>query len=114
MVTEDDHRILSADELNKIDRSSSQLINSIVPSPTFLESLLRDDCITQKHKSLIEAQLTSNAKNKDLLSIVRRRSYRDFKTFKRVIQATQTGTIIKLLEQESGMYKEHGCQISST
>ena len=81
-----------------------QLINSIDPSPTFLESLLREDCITQRHKNRIDVQPTSNDKNKELLSIVRRRSYEDFKTFKRVIRATQkNGMIITLLEQESGI-----------
>ena len=105
VVTEDDHRILTANELNKIDMSSFQLINSIDPSPTFLDSLLREDCITQRHRNRIDVQPMPNDKNKELLSIVRRRSYEDFKAFKHVIRATQKdGMIIKLLEQGSGMY----------
>ena len=104
VVIEDDHRILTADELNRIDMSLFQLIHSLDPSPTFLDSLLQEDCITQFHKDRIDIQPTKRDKNKELLSIMRRRSYEDFKTFKLVIQATQKdGMIIKLLEQGSGI-----------
>ena len=65
---------------------------------------MREECITKAHKNRIEVQQTERDKNKELLSIMKRRSYEDFKTFKHVIRATQKdGMIIKLLEQGSGM-----------
>ena len=112
--TEDDQcRILTADELNRIDRNLFQLINLIDPSPTFLNSLLIKGCFTQRHRDRIEAQQTLSNKNKELLSIIRRRSYRDFETFKRVSQETQKdGMIVKILEQENGHVISAHCEIN--
>ena len=109
-----DCRILTADELNRIDRNLFHLINLIEPSPTFLDSLLREGCITQRHRERIDAQQTPSAKNKELLSIVRRRSYGDFKTFKRIMQTTQRNGIIilRLLEQESDHVISAHCEIN--
>ena len=111
---DDDCRILTADELNIIDRNLSHLINLIDPSPIFLDSLLDAGCITQRHRERIDAQQTKRDRNKELLSIIRRRSYEDFKTFKRVVQTIQTnGTIIlKLFERESVYVASVHCEIN--
>ena len=102
-VAETDHcRILTADELNRIRRNLFHLIKLIDPSPTFLDSLLKDGCITQPHRERIEVQQTTSDKNKELLIIIRRRSYEDFETFKRVMKTTQRNGIIIFRLFESG------------
>ena len=110
---DDDCRILTADELNKIDRNLFHLINLINPSPTLLDSLLRKGCITQRHKDRIDAQQTPSNKKKELLTIIRRKSYEDFKRFKSVMQETQeNGMIVELLEQENGHVIRAHCEIN--
>ena len=110
---EDDHRILTV-ELNRIDRNLFHLVNSIDPSPTFLDSLLRESCIIEQHRDRINAQQTKREKNRELLTIIRRRSYEDFETFKRVTQETQKNgiLIVKLLEQDHGHVISVHCEIN--
>ena len=108
-----DQRIMTVDEINIIDRNLYHLIKLIEPNQTFLNSLSTEGCITQRHKNWIETQHTVSDKNKELLNIIRRRSFKDFKTFKGVIQSIQKNKIIsKLLEQESGHVVSVHCKIT--
>ena len=110
---EDDCRILTMEELNRIDKNLFHMIKLIDPSPKFLESLVQEGCITERHKERIDVHQTKSDKNKELLAIIRRRSYEDFKTFKRAVQATQNGGIIaKLHGQELNHVISVHCEIS--
>ena len=109
-----DCRILTAVELNRNNRNLFSLIKLIDPSLTFLDSLLREGCITKRHRERIDAQQTPSDKNKELLTIMKRRSYEDFKTFKRVIQTTQRNgkVILKLFKREFGHVINAHCVIN--
>ena len=109
----DDCRILTMEALNRIDNNLFHMIKLIDPHPIFLESLVQEGCITERHKERIDVRQTKSDKNKELLTIIRRRSYEDFKTFKRVLQTTQKGGIIaKLLGHEFDHVTRVHCEIS--
>ena len=100
--TDNQQRILYADELHHIDRHTSLLVSLLdVKKKNFLDSLVDDGCITDRHRNRIKGTIIKEDKNKELLSIIRRRSYSNFVAFIDVLKRTKQKKVAGLLEQKN-------------
>ena len=96
-------RILSEEELNRFDRHAHRLETLLdVERKHFLDILVNRGCITERHKDGVSVQLKKVDKNRELLSIIRRRSYADYVTFVDALKKTKQRRVLQLLEQTSG------------
>ena len=86
-----------------------KLINS--NDDRFLNILLQKKCLTERHLDRIKEHRTKSAKNKELLSIIRRRSSADFHSFKIALCKTKQDGVLKLLEMETGICKTQKLKI---
>ena len=105
--TDDQDRILSVDELEHINRRTYLLVTTAINGNTkrFLDSLVRDRCITDQHRDRIQSKLTKKERNEELLSIIRRRSYKNFITFIDALKKTKQDEAVQLLEQQTGRFR---------
>ena len=102
-TTEDRNRILSEEELSRFDRHVHHLELLLdVERKHFLDILVNRGCITERHKDGVSVQLKKVDKNRELLSIIRRRSYADYVTFVDALKKTRQRQILQLLEQTCG------------
>ena len=98
-------RILSEEELNRFDRHAHHLESLLdVERKHFSDILVNRGCITERHKDRVRVQDVARCdKNRELLSIIRRRSYADYVTFVDALKETRHPVqVIQLLEQTSG------------
>ena len=68
----------------------------------FLNILLQKHCITERHKDRIMELRTKSARSKQLLSIIRRRSFAHFQWFKIALGAAGQHGVMELLNIETG------------
>ena len=102
-TTEDRNRILSKEELNRFDRHVHHLETLLdVERKHFLDILVNGGCITERHKDRVRVQQARCDKNRELLSIIRRRSYADYVTFVDTLKKTKQRPVLQVLKQNSG------------
>ena len=96
---EGEDRLLNDDEIRIIDYNMFGLVNLINPyQMEFLNRLVRKDCITSRHKDKVESHAESPRKVNELLTILKRRRYKDLCNFKFILHATMQTRIVGLLE----------------
>ena len=104
--TDDQDRILSRDELDRLDRNLFLLSTLLdVNNTRLLDSLVRDRCITDRHRDRIQSKLLKGERNEELLSIIRRRSYSNFTTLIDALKRRKQDKAVQLLEQQTGRFR---------
>ena len=103
--TDDQDRILSGEELDRIDRNLFLLVDVLdVHNTRLLDSLVRDRCITERHRNRIKSKLIKEEWNEELLSIIRRRSYSNFTTLIDALKRRKQNKAVRFLEQQTGRF----------
>ena len=93
-------RVLDQDEIAMIDNNMFCLINLIDPyRKNFLNRLVSKKCITIRHKEKIETFPETSKKVKELLKIIKRRRYRDFRDLKVCLRDTMQHKLADILEK---------------
>ena len=99
-------RILSEHELQRIDQHTYLLVSLLdAEESLFLDSLVDEGCISERHKNRIKGTIIKEDKNKELLSIIRRRSYSNFVSFVDALKRTKQDRAAQLLEQQTGRFR---------
>ena len=90
--------------MSRFDRHAHHLETLLdVERKRFLDILVNRGCITERHKDGVSVQLKKVDKNRELLSIIRRRSYADYVTFVDALNETRHPVqVLQLLDQTSG------------
>ena len=92
-------RLLTCEEIKIIDSDMFGLINLIHPySKQFLYRLVSKSCITSTHKEKIESHEEFPHQVDELLTILKRRRYKDLRNFKQCLHATMQNKLIELCE----------------
>ena len=95
-----DDRVLSRDEIALIDNNMFCLVNLIDPyRRNFLNRLVSKTCITIRHKEKLETFPEASKKVEELLKIIKRRRYIDFRNFKICLHDTMQHKLVDILEK---------------
>ena len=106
-MNQGDDRLLTDDEIEIIDNNMFGLVNLIHPyKMEFLYRLVSRNCITSTHKETIESHKEFTKKVDELLTILKRRRYRDLCSFKQCLHDTMQRKIVELFEK-SGLVAIH-------
>ena len=98
--SDSEDRVLNCEEISIIDNNMFCLVNLINPyRRNFLYRLLAKQCITNRHKEKIEKFPEASMKMDELLKIIKRRRYRDFRNFKVCLHDTMQHKLVDILEQ---------------
>ena len=105
-----DDRVLTSDEIDIIDDNMFCLVNLINPHRmNFLYRLVKKKCITNRHKEKVEKWSETEKKIDELLRIIKRRSFKDFKNFKLCLHDTMQNKIVDILEK--GGIVNRSCEV---
>ena len=100
-------RLLNPEEIKIIDNNMFGLIFLIQPyKMNFLYRLVSRNCITSSHKEKIESKEEFSKKVDELLTILKRRRYKDLCNFKQCLHDTMQNKIVELFEK-SGLVAIH-------
>ena len=97
-----EERLLTQEEIATINANMFCLKNLIKPQQKgFLTRLLARKCISERHKESIERmpENQNERRTEKLLTILKRRSYRDFQNFKLCLNETAQGRIVDILKK---------------
>ena len=95
--------IITKPDLECIDKNTYILVKILnIGKRDFLGLLIKGGCITDTHKDLIMTQTTKCDRNRELLSILRRRSRADLQTFKDTLKRTKQEHVLQTLERKTG------------
>ena len=98
--SDSEDRVLSCEEIAIIDNNLFCLVNLINPyRRNFLYRLVAKQCITNRHKEKIEKFPEASMKMDELLKIIKRRRYRDFRNFKICLHDTMQHKFADILEK---------------
>ena len=98
--SESEDRVLDRDEIAMIDDNMFCLVKLIDPyRRNFLNRLVSKKCITNRHKEKIEKLPESSVKVEELLKIIKRRRYIDFRNFKVCLHDTMQHKLADILEK---------------
>ena len=98
--SDSEDRVLNCEEISIIDNNMFFLVNLINPyRRNFLYRLVAKQCITNRHKEKIEKFPEASMKMDELLKILKRRRYRDFRNFKVCLHDTMQHKLVDILEQ---------------
>ena len=96
----DDDRVLRKEEIRVINNNMFGLVNLIDPHRMrFLYRLLECECITDSHKDRVARCQEKEKKVDELLTILKRRRYRDFCKFKKCLNDTMQNKIVDILDK---------------
>ena len=99
MNSDGEERLLTENEISIINDNLFSLVNLMNPyRMDFLYRLISKKCITERHKASIENCSEIKQKIDELLTILKRRSYSDFKHFKLCLHDTMQDKIVDILE----------------
>ena len=102
-----DDRLLTDEEIEIIDNNMFGLVKLIHPyKMEFLYRLVSKNCITSTHKEKIESHKEFTKKVDELLTILKRRRYKDLCNFKQCLHDTMQHKIVELFEK-SGLVAIH-------
>ena len=97
---EEDDRVLTDNEIRIIDHNMFGLVNLINPyKDKFLARLVSKNCITSRHQDKVEYHKEFSKGVKELLTILKRRRYKDLCSFKMSLHDTMQNRIVELLEK---------------
>ena len=98
--SESEDRVLSCEEIAIIDNNLFCLVNLINPyRRNFMYRLVAKQCITNRHKEKIETFPEASTKMDELLKIIKRRRYSDFRNFKMCLHDTMQHKLADILEK---------------
>ena len=98
--SDSDDRVLNCEEIAIIDNNMFCLVNLINPyRRNFPYRLVAKQCITNRHKEKIEKFPEASMKMDELLKIIKRRRYIDFRNFKVCLHDTMQHKLVDILEQ---------------
>ena len=98
--SDSDDRVLDRSEIAMIDSNMFCLVNLIDPyRMNFLNRLGAKTCITIRHKEKLETFSEASKMVKELLKIVKRRKYIDFRNFKMCLHDTMQHKLVDILEK---------------
>ena len=93
-------RVLNDKELNLVNNNMFCLVNLISPyRMDFLYRLVAKRCITDRQKGRVESWQEAHKKTDELLTILKRRRFRDFQNFKMCLHDTMQNKIVDILER---------------
>ena len=96
----DDDRVLKKEEIDVINNNMFGLVILIDPNRMcFLYRLVQYNCITDTHKERVASCQQNDKKVDQLLTILKRRRYRDFCNFKKCLNDTMQNKIVDLLDK---------------
>ena len=96
----DDDRVLNGEEIRIISNNMFGLVNLIDPNRmSFLYRLVQCECITDTHKERVASCREKDKKVDELLTILKRRRYRDFCNFEKCLNDTMQNKIVDILEK---------------
>ena len=98
--SDSEDRVLDRDEITLIDNNMFCLVNLIDPyRRNFLNRLVAKKCITIRQKEKLEKFLEASKKVEELLKIIKRRRYIDFRNFKICMHDTMQHKLADILEK---------------
>ena len=96
----DDDRVLRNEEIRIINNNMFGIVNLIDPNRmSFLYRLVQCECITDTHKERVASCRENDKKVDELLTILKRRRYRDFCNFKKCLNDTMQNKIVDILDK---------------
>ena len=97
-----DERPLSEEECSRIDTNLRTLMDDITP-PEIISYLYSKKCINDWQKEHLEKACKGMRKqNQELVEVLRRRSYANFKTFIEILRKTRHLNAAQVLEEGGG------------
>jgi hypothetical protein len=100
-ANEENWPLYGSDTCDHINVKWSELTETLDSVNGLLDELLLAGCISREHQRSIESRETCVGKNEALLSILKRRSIRDYKGFIRCLKTSKQCQIVSLLESNS-------------
>ena len=100
--SDSEDRVLDQDEIAIIDNNMFCLVNLIDPyRRNFLSRLFSKTCITMRHNEKLKkfSDASKNVVVEELLNIIKRRRYRDFRNFKMCLHDTMQHKLADILEK---------------
>jgi Caspase recruitment domain len=76
----------------------------IMKADSLIADLFAEGCINKMQKDYLKAQATQTDKNGELVDIMMRRSYADFKTFLQILHMTNQDHVAKVFEEDGGKF----------
>ena len=97
-------RILDKIELARFQTKFPYLKDSIDSKDSFLEQLVKHGGITEQQCLRIKQQQHRIERNRELLAILRRRSFAHFEVFKDVLRKTKQNEVVQTLQGDCFIY----------
>ena len=91
-------RILSKEELAFMQRNYKCLVDLINSTDSFVEQLSKESCITARQKETILYHKKKLDRNRELLAVLKRRSFVHFGAFKDVLKETKHNKLLQIFD----------------
>jgi Caspase recruitment domain len=101
---ETDIRPLSEEERSRLTTNLSRLLKSIEPE-SIIDHLFQKQCINEWQKQHLIRESTDQDKNTDLINILIKRSFANFKDFVCILKKTGQGHVADVIGEPGGLLK---------